>query len=486
MLAREMDADITEVWRDGADMLCLKVGFGLGKTREALRKAVQIAAEDEPVVYAVPTHELSGELLQRAEKEARDQKVDVRIEVWRGRERDDPDGGTMCRDIDAVRDVQGVGGDPQALVCRREINGTVQECPHFKTCGYQKQRRKSADIWLVAHHALFSRKPAAISPPALIIIDEGFWSAGLRGVEGHPVIVSEDQLGAIPDAKKKGGPLALFKSADLPQLRRALLAALDDHPLGPLERDRLIAAGLTADQCRAAGDMEWNRKIEVEVYPGMAPDKRRAAIAAVAVNKEVPRMARLWRELADVIDGIDRSGRVSLEEIEDKETGARYRGLRLQWADQIAEDWKAPTLHIDATLDIDLVRPYFPTAELRAVIEAEAPHQHIVQYPDRAFSKAMMKDPEAVERLWSWCKSYAIKKGGRWLFVVQKVVEDEIRARFKIPDFIDIAHHNAVEGRDEWKDVDGVINIGRTQPPPQAVEKIAGALTGREIGRAHV
>ena len=55
-------------------------------------------------------------------------------------------------------------------------------------------------------------------------------------------------------------------------------------------------------------------------------------------------------------------------------------------------------------------------------------------------------------------------------------VEDIIRDRFDIPDFIDLAHHNAIAGRDRWKDVDHLVVVGRTQPPPQAVANIAGAL----------
>ena len=50
-----------------------------------------------------------------------------------------------------------------------------------------------------------------------------------------------------------------------------------------------------------------------------------------------------------------------------------------------------------------------------------------------------------------------------------------------VPDFIDIAHHNAIAGRDRWKDVRGLIVAGAVRPPPGTVEQIAGALSGHHI-----
>ena len=67
------------------------------------------------------------------------------------------------------------------------------------------------------------------------------------------------------------------------------------------------------------------------------------------------------------------------------------------------------------------------------------------------------------------------------MIVVQKAVEDTIRSRHAIPDFINITHHNNVAGRDEWGDVAGLIVVGRTLPSPIAVQNIVGALTGHHV-----
>jgi len=274
-LARATQDTVEELWRrkDNNPCLVLKVGLGLGKTREALISAVRWVSEDRgPVVYAVPTHHLSAELLTRTMNTIAREKSDIRVAVWRGREAEDPNaiGETMCRDLPTVKAVQAVAGDPQELVC--EKSGRI--CPFFESCSYQAQRRQDADIWLVAHHALFTRKPEAIPEPGLLVIDESFWRAGIRGTEGHPVVVSEGQLAARPYKTKAVGGDDLFGTADLDAeltpVRRLLRRAMDINGIGPITRTSLIEAGLTQDQARLAAKLEWRRKVEVKGFPGMS------------------------------------------------------------------------------------------------------------------------------------------------------------------------------------------------------------------------
>jgi len=487
-LARATVDAVEELWRRKDDKPCLvlKVGVALGKTREALVSAVRWVEDGRgPVVIGVPTHDLSAELLQRAKQTISNEKADIRVAVWRGREAEDPNaiGETMCKDLATVKAVQAVVGDPQELVCEK----SGRQCPFFESCPYQAQRRIEADIWLIANHLLFTSKPGAIPTPSLLVIDEAFWRAGVRGEEGHPVVVSEDQLAARPYKTKAVGGDDLFGTADLDAtltpIRKRLLEAVEINGIGPLKRASLIEADLTHDQAVQASKLEWRRKVEVGGFPGMGGAERRRVIAAAVINKDIPRMTRMWKEIANLLDfGADTSGRLSIEDIEDKSAGGRYRGIRLRWREDIREGWQAPTLHIDATVDLDLVHPYFPRAELRADIQAGVPHQRIVQHYDKTFSKAALAhDDKAVDKLWAWVRAQAFKKGGKWLVVTQKAVEDDIRSRFEIPSFIDLAHHNAIAGRDQWKDVDHLVVVGRTQPPPQAVAHIAGVLTGEHV-----
>jgi putative DNA primase/helicase len=451
----------------------LKVGLGIGKTREGISAAIRWHKQGRgPIVYAVPTHHLSGEVLSRIKEQA---KGEITVEVWRGREAQDPesDGDQMCLDLDAVRAVQSVGGNAQELVCAKD----GRKCALFDICGFQRQRQKKADMWVVSHASLFSEKPEAIQAPSLLIIDEAFWQQGVRGTGNEKVLISTEDLRATPGAPSASTMADL--TVELKPIRHKLIEALDGRD-GPIRSEWLD--GLTADQCRSAAKMEWQRKIKVNVYPGMSREDRALAIKAAQGNIGIERMARMWREMAYVIENeIAVSGRLSFDDITDEKTRSTYKAIRVIWRTDIKKGWKAPTLHYDATMQMDLVREYFPQAVLRAEIEAATPHQIVTQYHDKTFSSWTLKNEKQVDKLWLWSKAKAMRSGGRWLVVVQKHVEDSIRARHKIPSFIDIAHHNAIAGRDEWRDVRGLIVAGRTAPPPIPVEQIAGALSGKHI-----
>ena len=64
---------------------------------------------------------------------------------------------------------------------------------------------------------------------------------------------------------------------------------------------------------------------------------------------------------------------------------------------------------------------------------------------------------------------------------MQKGIEDSIKARHSIPNFMSIAHHNGITGRDDWKDVTGAFIVGRIAPPPKAVETISGSISGQRV-----
>jgi putative DNA primase/helicase len=499
-LAKQMKASIAEFskwWdEDGENQVpvhCFKVGLSIGKTEDAIKRAVRWAIDGlGSIAYTVPSHDLSSDLLERFKAEA---GRAVSIAVWYGRayKRIDQDGQTtaMCRNLDAVNDVQRIGRDPQDTVCIREVEvdgePTVKKCEFYDDCPYQKQRQQRADIWIMAHQLLFTDKPAAFGKPSLLVIDESFYRAGLKGVEGHPIVISEDQIKAPIWAGRKDEAFAadqhITLDATLAPIRAKLAQVIQSHDTGPLPLETLKTVGLTAGDCLSASKAEWLRKVHVNIYPGMPKALFNKAISKAFVNTEIPRMAQLWKDLAEFIDGPHASsGRLSIEEIQDETTGGRYRAIRMRGKSEIDERWRAPTLHIDATMRMGLIRAYFPQAELKAEIDAAAPHQRIVQFYDKSFSHSSIAHNETqLAKLWTHIKATAVLKGGNWLVVVQKDIEDQIRAKYHIPDFIMLAHHNNIAGIDRWRNVDGVIVVGRTQPKPSAVEHIAGALTGEYI-----
>jgi putative DNA primase/helicase len=469
---------VSQLWNESGEevppAVGMKVQVGLGKTEAAIEESVKwVNAGHGNVVFAVPTHRLGGEIIERVKSKA---GANIQVAIWRGREADDPDTGEkMCRDIETVKSVQNVGGDPQSLVC---IKGE-KKCPYFDVCGYQKQRQQTGQIWIVAHHALFTQKPEVIPKPSLCIIDETFVSAGMRGISGSPIMVSERQLEKLPNSNF-GTMKTADLVADLKPIRDKLLALVKDQDDDQLSRQAVIDAGLTSEECKQAAKREWERKIDVDIYPGMSADERKKKLSAAKENSEIPRMARMWKLLEELIDiDHDRSGTLSIKE--ESNEGATYRGVRLKWRESIRDGWKAPTLHVDATMEPELIRSYLPNIKILDEIKAATPHQKITQYVDRSFSKYALirNDSDFIDKVWQWCEHRARVSGGKWLVVIPKDAEEIIREKYDIPEYISLAHHKAISGRDEWKDVRGLIVVGRTLPPTHAVESITGVLTGK-------
>lgn len=158
---------------------CATVGVGIGKTEVAIQV---IAAHclnptgNFKAIYAVPTHKLGDELVARL-KEA-----DVTSGVWRGRAADNPakPGSKMCLKPEAIQKIITLGLPVQKTMCR---DANVSSCEHFSYCPYQRQAGDLCDmhVVIVPHESLFYEKPN-IGNRNLLVIDESFWAAGLKGL----------------------------------------------------------------------------------------------------------------------------------------------------------------------------------------------------------------------------------------------------------------------------------------------------------------
>ena len=220
----------------------IRVDTGLGKSHAARRAAalqlrqMRAAGDQHTVAFAVPTHALGAE--QVALFSALPEAAGLRAAVWRGREASDPEqpAQAMCRDLAAVDDARAAMADVQSAVCRRVVDGKAIECPHFSACGYQRQRGVKADLWFIPHELLFSAKPAAVGEPALVVVDESVWQAGL--IEARDIAL--DAL--AQDDAVAGDDLA---SERLRFLRHRFLDAIRDLPDGPLPWSAVDAADIT-------------------------------------------------------------------------------------------------------------------------------------------------------------------------------------------------------------------------------------------------
>lgn len=474
---------------DNATQLGVRVSVGGGKTQvstEALVSAVkdlrrELGEAVPALVYAVPTHRLGAELERRIAAEGERQGVALRVQTWRGREATEPvTGEKMCLDIQAVKAAQKAMLRPQETVCQSPKGN----CPFFSKCGYQQQRKASADIWIVPHASLFHERPETIGQPALLVVDEGLWQSSLRGFDKQKVVVGLASLGKSPSVLTANtvGDAVLdpFGTADLDAARKQLLAVVRDSGHGPIKTSALLDAGVTADLCKKAATLEWKRLRTGGLVPGMdSASFLRKAKELADGQGDVSKMATMWRLLSEALDdGLEACGRVSFEVVKDTD-GIEHEALVLRWTAGIAAGWNAPLLHVDATLRPSLVQHIFPRLEVVADIQIETPHQNTIGVVGKSFSHSALSDEKSVLRMWRaiLCRATLVK--GETLVVMPQRAEDIIRNAATVPPHVYILHHNATTGLDSFGKVDLLIVVGRTLPPPDTVSKMAAAITGK-------
>ena len=351
----------------------LGVSLGTGKTETAITHGIRMVhdlrakGDRRVVVFASPEHSLNAEVADRIRSHREAGKI--RVAIWRGRESSLPgslSGEKMCGDVESIR---------EAATMKVEADEVCKECPMLASCHYLAQRKQDADIWLVAHPMLFQEDPKPIKKRgvAALVVDESPWVPGLLGVEGKGVLVYLDSLdpGVLPK------PLGI-RGERLEDIRQRFKRALIGPPLGPVTRSALKAVGFDNETGRDASKAERRRKV------------RDGHWRERVENKTLGPMSMLWNGVSDLMSRKDdeASGWVSLTRTEEGALALRLAGRK-----GIGGAWRVPTLLIDASLDEDLLRPYWHTVEVIGRIEVETPHQRITQIA-HPFSKDMLATHE--------------------------------------------------------------------------------------------
>jgi putative DNA primase/helicase len=499
----------------------IRVGVGIGKSEEARTLAArELAAmrargDQRSIAILVPTHKLGAEQAASFEALPEARAAGLKAAVWRGRAAEDPAKAGripkvhMCSDLEAVEEVQALALPVEESCCsRRETRPRrkrgdapiaddaeppkIHHCPFYDACPYQAQKRQRADVWIGAHELLYSEKPAAFGEIGFVIVDEAAWQDGLEGVDGPATTLSLDAMAADVWLPGDDDRHALRDAYGLTQ------HALAAQPDGPLRRDAVLAMGLMPSVAETGRTLTWNRKVDPKLRPGMSAAERRGAAREAAGNRTVIRTAKLFGALAALVadGGPEASGWIHLA-TEPSDHGP-VRVVRLRGRREVRKGWIRPTLVLDAILDIELLRPFWPQVRVTAEVEAETPHMRVRQLVGRDFPKSALLPDEWREndqaelgrrqRNSRDLRAAVLREarafgGAPVLLVAQKGVEDAWRApeAGPLPSYVTTAHHNDVAGRDEWRHVRAQIVVGRTLPKASDAERMAEALTGAAV-----
>ncbi|MBC2663832.1 bifunctional DNA primase/polymerase [Novosphingobium flavum] len=269
-------------------ILGLPVDVGLGKTSQVRDQVIATLRSGclgkGRVVFAVPRHDLGEEQVEAFKA------AGINALLWKGRSAPDPTpedpDQRMCRDLAAQADALIAEQAVEQTACAVSRDGKDYKCPHFEVCGYQRQKRRAAyaQVIICAHDSLFHAMPQIIGRPALLVIDEGFWQAGLRGTDS-PVQITIDSLD--PSEKELRcydgkGQYDYPETQFLITYRLKLWEVLQSTKSGPLRYADLKATGLTPQNCRDAASLERMRLRNPGLLPGMGPKERARKLSNVA------------------------------------------------------------------------------------------------------------------------------------------------------------------------------------------------------------
>jgi hypothetical protein len=504
--------------RPPAEHAALVVGVGVGKSRaarEAMAGFITAARGDgrsyedkvmegalpHRVLWTVPTHSLGNEALTAMED------LGLSVAVMRGREArvpgtEDPENGIasmpMCLNLPAVEDAISIGHDVESSVCGSGKPG-MPVCPYRGECEYQKQKQAvaKADVVIAAHQALFHRIPAqATDNVGLVIADESWWQVGiitgrdirLAGFADEPLLYPVLQKG---DFHGKGASRSWRMvtdsedTNDLHVLSAKAQAAFDATPEGELvSRDAALKAGLTVADCAEAAKLEWRRKVDKAIRPGMSLVARAEGVARAAGNASIPRRAGVWKALEELLaGGGSHTGRLEMSSKATADGADRVVLLhsRLDVIEAVAD---LPILAMDATMPEPVVRHYLPRLNVLANVQPFARHMTVNQIlggwgktslipNDRAAPEENSRRRALGSELLDFVR---LNSRGNGLVITYQDLED----RFAAPG-IRTGHFNAISGLDTFGDVRSLFVIGRPLPAPAELLTMARALTGLPI-----
>lgn len=473
--------------------------LALGKSEQALRRVAKAIDDGYCGVIAVPQHALSRDLFMRLSVLTNPENVGV----WLGYDQPDPfeKGHKMCRHSESVSDIlKAMGsiedycGSAKSPCQYKPGKGGESGCE--EVCGYWRQRRETTKkVWIITSNMLAKRKPANIQKCDFLIIDEDFTHFMLHGNQGRYSINRADLLEPRKFAPRKGMPQSMVAAYSTTSLS-GVQTYLENLKPGYFSKSELLDDNFL-HACQQMKNIEWSLKREMPSnLREMDSKAREELLGSIAKhNNLVSKRARFWGLLSDFLSS-------------DNPTTPHLhwngKNIRLAWKDKIRDDWKVPTLYLDATLNEKRIRQWLPELEVTAKIKVEATHVHRVQVTDIPFAQnSWVPDKHSDESHYKTQRNNADKfdrfleviatqhrgKGADDFDVVviaQKGLIEYLKEKHRITPTWDISRVgfewlNNIRGVDKYKGVSAEIITGRLLPPPRAVEFEAGIIFGQVI-----
>jgi hypothetical protein len=461
------------------------VATGVGKTEctiEELVEWLRTVVIKGPVIYAVPLHKLSAEIEKKFAKHG------INARRFLGRNQVDPkrknkdlpkeDQIRMCLNPTRVELATKAHAPISETCCYKNRKNHCQFFnPGPGQCSYQEQQldAEGVQVWIVASDVLF-RTHKIFGKPAALIIDEGIWRKGIRGVAGG----DEETKGTVAiDQLLKDGPFNMLKEIDERDSMRDLLGRrlLQQEEDGGIERQHL--SFLSIKDCDRAVHLEWHFLPKLEMHPGMT-DKEIRKLAKnedlIADIRLTRRMVGIWKEIRWMLrcPEIAVSGRLFIKTIK----GERF--IKLRGVASISQQFWVPTLLLDATLpQPSILQAYHPQVETVAHIKvAMPPFVHIRQVLRAPTGSRKLNNEKHLEEIYRYILQRYLECGrGDTLVISQLKVEEWLKTK-ALPENIYLEHYNDIIGRDQYRNVRLEILVGRTAPGPREIEAMAGALSG--------
>jgi hypothetical protein len=517
---------------DGVKLLIAPPGSRKSTAMRAAAVAYVTEHPGQSVVILVPRQKLGDEQVKALLKEHPNGAFTAAL--WRGRHRDDPEAPDpkhpgkflpMCWRSEEAKELEAALVNVDKHLCKRGRGGRAVRCPHFEACGYQRQKRIKANIWMAAHEMMIHEIPKAFGRVGRVMIDETPIDAVMFGTDSSDAMTLELDALSIPPRRE----LSLF-NRELMEEREALYAVLnrlklpDDHhqgvPVGretlreymdlllretPLHRlMRALEAGkkLTAKlqaklrkptpicsrwlsdiHHKRMGRLEWRDKVEPNIRPDMSAKQVREQLALAVDNARIKKLVTMWSLLGA-------PGRVQLHRAKEG------RVIRMVGLHKLTKGWYVPTLICDGTGDATLLQAIWP--DLNCEVENDwqqlprLASVRVFQCVDRAVSKyavavegegeELKRRQGAARRLYEAVLAKALEYGGEAVGVITyKSTRTWIEQNCFVPPWLKLFHHGDVTGTNVLQNVRALFVIGRPLASAEAVTRMTEALFGDYI-----